>query len=260
MSYALQLIVSGLVIGAIYGLMAMAFAVIYKATGLVNFAQGEVGMLVAYVAWWFGTTFDAGVPGIALAAVVAGVAVGLLIERLVMRPMLGEPVFSAVLVTVGLAVILRSLVLLIWGASPHKVEVGAADAVLRLGGFGIRASQIGVIVMLLLAIAAMWLFFQKSRSGVAMRAVASDEKTARLMPSTARAGRGLGRVVILAIAGLFFAVIYNLSPLAVIGLRLRPRWGGPVAVIARPGGLIIGVVKSRWVATCVHAEGSVASY
>ena len=159
MNYALELTVSGLVVGAIYGLIAMAFAVIYKATGLVNFAQGEVGMLVAYVAWWFGTTFDVGVPGIALAAVVAGIGVGLLIERLVMRPMLGEPVFSAVLVTIGLAVILRSLVLLIWGASPHKVEVGAADAVLRLGGFGIRVSQIGVIVMLLLAVAGMWLFF-----------------------------------------------------------------------------------------------------
>ena len=251
MNYAAELIVSGLVVGAIYGLMAMAFAVIYKATGLVNFAQGEVGMLVAYVAWWFGTTFDVGVPGIALAAVVTGIAVGLLIERLVMRPMLGEPVFSAVLVTIGLAVILRSLVLLIWDASPHKVEVGAADAVLRIGGFGIRASQIGVLVTLLLAVAAMWLFFQKSRFGVAMRAVASDEKTARLMGvSTARvqAVAWAASSLLAGIAGVFFAVIYNLSPaLFAIGLKAFPATvlGGLDAVIGSAfSGLIIGVAEN----------------
>ena len=251
MSYALELTVSGLVVGAIYGLIAMAFAVIYKATGLVNFAQGEVGMLVAYVAWWFGTTFDVGVPGIALAAVVAGIGVGLLIERLVMRPMLGEPVFSAVLVTIGLAVILRSLVLLIWDASPHKVEVGAADAVLRIGGFGIRASQIGVLVTLLLAVAAMWLFFQKSRFGVAMRAVASDEKTARLMGvSTARvqAVAWAASSLLAGIAGVFFAVIYNLSPaLFAIGLKAFPATvlGGLDAVIGSAfSGLIIGVAEN----------------
>ena len=251
MSYALELTVSGLVVGAIYGLIAMAFAVIYKATGLVNFAQGEVGMLVAYVAWWFGTTFDVGVPGIALAAVVAGIGVGLLIERLVMRPMLGEPVFSAVLVTIGLAVHLRSLVLLIWGASPHKVEVGAADAVLRLGGFGIRVSQIGVIVMLLLAVAGMWLFFQKSRFGVAMRAVASDEKTARLMGvSTARvqAVAWAASSLLAGIAGVFFAVIYNLSPaLFALGLKAFPATvlGGLDAVIGSAfSGLIIGVAEN----------------
>ncbi len=251
MNYALELTVSGLVVGAIYGLIAMAFAVIYKATGLVNFAQGEVGMLVAYVAWWFGTTFDAGVPGIALAAVVAGVGIGLLIERLVMRPMLGEPVFSAVLVTIGLAVILRSLVLLIWDASPHKVEVGAADAVLRLGDFGIRVSQVGVIVMLLLAVAGMWLFFQKSRFGVAMRAVASDEKTARLMGvSTARvqAVAWAASSLLAGIAGVFFAVIYNLSPaLFAIGLKAFPATvlGGLDAVIGSAfSGLIIGVAEN----------------
>ena len=120
MRYLAELVISGLVIGAIYGLIAMAFSVIYKATGIVNFAQGEVGMLIAYLAWSFSTSFGTGSFGVILAAIVAGIALGLLIERLVMRPMLGEPVFSTVLVTIGLAVVLRSLVQLIWGASPHK--------------------------------------------------------------------------------------------------------------------------------------------
>jgi len=251
MGFLVELVVSGLVIGSIYGLIAMAFAVVYKSTGLVNFAQGEVGMLVAYVAWWFSTSFGTGVIGLAVGAVVAGVSIGLLIERLVMRPMLGEPVFSAVLVTIGLAVVLRSVVMLIWGASPNRVEVGAADAVLRAGDFGLRSSQIGVVVALLIAVAAMWLFFQRSRFGVAMRAVACDEKTARLMGvSTAQvqAVAWAASSLLAGIAGVFFAVIYNLSPsLFALGLKAFPATvlGGLDAVIGSGvSGLFIGVAEN----------------
>lgn len=251
MSYLLELTVSGLVIGAIYGLMAMAFAVIYKATGLVNFAQGEVGMLVAYIAWSFSTTFGTGAIGVVLAAIVASVVLGLVIERLVMRPMLGEPVFSAVLVTIGLAVVLRSVVMLIWGASPQRLDVGAADGVLRVGDYGIRSSQIGAIVILLLAVLALWLFFQRSRFGVAMRAVAFDEKTARLMGvSTAQvqAVAWAASSLLAGIAGVLFAVIYNLSPTVyALGLKAFPATvlGGLDAVIGSGfSGLLIGVAEN----------------
>jgi len=251
MRYLIELVVSGLVIGAIYGLIAMAFAVIYKATGLLNFAQGEVGMLIAYLSWWVGTTFGLGGFGVMAVAIVAGVVLGLLIERLVMRPMLGEPVFSAVLVTIGLAVVLRSVVLLVWGASPQKLDVGAADGVLRLGDIGIRASQIGVLVVLLLAIGGFWLFFQRSRFGVAMRAVAADEKTARLMGvSTARvqAVAWAASSVLAGLAGVFFAVIYNLSPtIFALGLKAFPATvlGGLDAVIGSAfSGLVIGVAEN----------------
>lgn len=251
MRYLIELIVSGLVIGAIYGLVAMAFAVIYKATGLVNFAQGEVGMLIAYLSWSISTSLGLGGLGVMVVAIVAGIVLGLLIERLVMRPMLGEPVFSAVLVTIGLAVVLRSLVLLIWGASPQKLEVGAADAVLRLGDIGIRGSQIGVLVVLLLAVGGFWLFFQRSRFGVAMRAVAADEKTARLMGvSTARvqAVAWAASSVLAGLAGVFFAVIYNLSPtIFALGLKAFPAavFGGLDAVIGSAfSGLVIGAAEN----------------
>ncbi|MBP6900200.1 MAG: branched-chain amino acid ABC transporter permease [Burkholderiaceae bacterium] len=251
MRYLIELVVSGLVIGAIYGLIAMAFAVIYKATGLVNFAQGEVGMLIAYLSWWVSTTFGLGGFGVMGVAILSGIVLGLLIERLVMRPMLGEPVFSAVLVTIGLAVVLRSLVLLIWGASPQKLDVGAADGVLRLGDIGIRASQIGVLAVLLVAIGGTWLFFQRSRFGVAMRAVAADEKTARLMGvSTARvqAVAWAASSVLAGLAGVFFAVIYNLSPtIFALGLKAFPATvlGGLDAVIGSAfSGLVIGVAEN----------------
>lgn len=251
MRYLTELVISGLVVGAIYGLIAMAFSVIYKATGLVNFAQGEVGMLIAYLSWSFSTTFGTGALGIVAVTVVAGIALGLLIERLVMRPMLGEPVFSAVLVTIGLAVVLRSLVQLIWGASPQKFDVSAADTVVRLGDIGIRTSQLGVVVVLLMCLAAVWFFFQRSRFGVAMRAVAADEKTARLMGvSTAQvqAVAWAASSVLAGLAGVFFAVIYNLSPTVfALGLKAFPATvlGGLDAVIGSGvSGLAIGVLEN----------------
>src|SRR5229473_2430086 len=105
MQYLIQLLISGLAIGAIYGLIAMGFAVIYKSTGLVNFAQGEMTMIVAYVAWTISTTLSGNVFIVAFGAILAAIVLGLVIERAVMRPMLGEPVFATVMVTIGLAVI-----------------------------------------------------------------------------------------------------------------------------------------------------------
>jgi branched-chain amino acid transport system permease protein len=249
--YFLELVISGLVVGAIYGLVAMAFAVIYKATGLVNFAQGEVGMLIAYISWAFSTSFGTGTFGIVAVTIIAGVALGLLLERLVMRPMLGEPAFSAVLVTIGLAVVLRSLVQLIWGASPQKFDVGAADTLVRVGDIGIRTSQLGVIFVMLICLLAVWFFFRYSRFGIAMRAVAADEKTARLMGvSTAQvqAVAWAASSVLAGLAGVFFAVIYNLSPTVfALGLKAFPATvlGGLDAVIGSGfSGLIIGVLEN----------------
>lgn len=249
MRYLIELIVSGLAVGAIYGLIGMAYAVIYKSTGLVNFAQGEVGMMVAYASWSISTTLGTGTWGVIIAALVVGVVTGLLIERLVMRPMLGEPVFAGVMVTIGLAVVLRSIIQLIWGAEPHRVEGGGA--VVHVGEIGLRLSQLGVIATLLLAMLGAWLFFKHGRFGIAMRAVAADEKTARLMGvSTARVQSvaWVASSVLAGLAGLFFAVIYDLSPaLSAIGLKAFPATvlGGLDAVIGSGfSGLIIGVVEN----------------
>ncbi len=188
MGYFIELVVSGLAVGAIYGLVAMSFAVIYKSTGIVNFAQGEMGMLTAYTSWSIAVTFGTHGVVTVLVAVAVGAVLGLLCERLIMRPMLGEPVLSVVLVTVGLAVVLRSIVTLVWGAAPHKFEVQGADTIVQIAGIGIRISQITVIAVLFVVLAGFWWFLGRSRFGVAMRAVAADEKTARLMGVSAGAG------------------------------------------------------------------------
>ena len=251
MGYFLELVVSGLAVGAIYGLVAMGFAVIYKATGIVNFAQGEMGMLTAYVTWSLATTLGTGAVLTVAISVVVGAVLGLVCERLIMRPMLGEPVLSVVLVTVGLAVVLRSVVTIVWDASPHKFEVAGADQIGRIGSIGMRTSQIGVILALLVALAAVWIFLRHSRFGTAMRAVAADEKTARLMGiSTARvqAVAWAAASALAGLAGAFFAVIYGLAPTVFeLGLKAFPATvlGGFDSVLGSgASGLFIGVLEN----------------
>jgi branched-chain amino acid transport system permease protein len=251
MNYFIELVVSGLAVGAIYGLVAMSFAVIYKATGIVNFSQGEMGMLSAYTTWSLAITFGTGGIATVFIAIVVGALLGLICERLIMRPMLGEPVLSVVLVTVGLAVVLRSIVTIIWGASPHKFEVAGADTIVDIAGIGMRVSQLSVIAALLLALAGFWFFLRHSRFGVAMRAVAADEKTARLMGvSTARvqAVAWASASALAGLAGAMFAVIYGLTPTVFeLGLKAFPATvlGGFDSVLGSGfSGLIIGVFEN----------------
>lgn len=251
MNYFIELLVSGLAVGAIYGLVAMGFAVIYKATGIVNFAQGEMGMLSAYITWSLATTLGTGSLATVVLAIVVGALLGLLCERLIMRPMLGEPVLSVVLVTVGLAVVLRSIVTIVWGASPHKFEVAGADEIVNMAGIGLRVSQLGVLAALVIAVAGFWYFLGHSRFGVAMRAVAADEKTARLMGvSTARvqAVAWASASALAGLAGALFAVIYGLTPtIYELGLKAFPATvlGGFDSVLGSGvSGLIIGVLEN----------------
>ena len=244
-------LLSGLAVGALYGLVAMGFAVIFKATGLINFAQGEMTMLSAYVAWSVATTFTGNPVIVAAVSLVFAVLLGLAIERIVMRPMLGEPLFSSVLVTVGLAVVLRSVVTLVWDAYPHALDLGVGREIVRIAGFSLRAAQIASIVILLAVTAAVFAFFRWSRYGVAMRAVAADDRTALLMgvPATRiHAIAWAGSSAIAGIAGVLYAMIYDLSPaMFQVGLKSFPATilGGLDAVVGSgAGGLIVGVVEN----------------
>ncbi|MAM72783.1 branched-chain amino acid ABC transporter permease [uncultured Tistrella sp.] len=251
MNYFLDLLSSGVAIGAVYGLIAMSFAIIYKSTGLLNFAQGEMAMIVAYVAWSISTRVQGDPVLVALGAIGFAVLFALLVERIAIRPMMGEPILAQIMVTIGLAVIFRSAVVLLWDGLPHNMGIGAGNVLVTIGGVRLRVAQIGVMIALFLAILGMWLFFRHSRFGVAMRAVASDEGTARLM------GVNIGRIqmaawaaaaVLSGVAGVLFAIAYELSPaLFHLGLKAFPATilGGLDAVIGSAvGGLAIGVIEN----------------
>lgn len=251
MSYFVELMISGLAIGAVYGLIAMAFAVIYKATGLVNFAQGEIAMIVAYVAWTIAAYVDGNAFLVATGAILFAIVFGLVIERLIMRPMIGEPVFATIMVTIGVAVILRSSIVFLWDAYPHALDVSVGKEIVEISGVRVRSGQIAVLAVLLAAIAGFYAFFRYSRFGVAMRAVASDDRTAMLMGvSTARvqAAAWAASSVIAGIAGVFFAIIYELSPtMFALGLKAFPATilGGLDSVLGSAfGGMVIGAIEN----------------
>ncbi|MFC4670797.1 branched-chain amino acid ABC transporter permease [Seohaeicola nanhaiensis] len=251
MSYFAELMASGLAVGAVYGLIAMSFAIIYKSTGLLNFAQGEMGMIIAYVAWSISTSVDGNPVIVAVGSIGFAVLFALAVERIVIRPMMSEPILAQIMVTIGLSVIFRSAIVLIWDGLPHNMDVASGNNLIDLGGVRVREAQIAVLLALVLAIVGMWAFFRYSRFGVAMRAVASDEATAQLMgvnSGKVQMAAWAAAAVMSGIAGVLFAIAYELSPsLYALGLKAFPATilGGLDAVIGSAvGGIIIGVTEN----------------
>lgn len=251
MTYFADVLTSGLAVGAVYGLIAMSFAIIYKSTGLLNFSQGEMAMISAYVAWSIATRVDGDPLIVTVGVIIFSVIFALIVERVVIRPMMGEPILSQIMVTIGLAVIFRSAVVLIWDGLPHNMGIPAGNTLVSFGGVRVRASLLLALFVLIFAIFAMAAFFRYSRFGIAMRAVAADDATARLM------GVNTGKVqqmawaaaaVMSGIAGTLFAIAYDLSPaLYELGLKAFPATilGGLDSVIGSAvGGLIVGVTEN----------------
>ncbi len=251
MQYFLDQFSSGLAIGAIYGLVAMGFAVIFKATGVINFAQGEITMLVAYVAYTLAGRMPGNAATVIVLSLLAAMAIGWLVERVVMRPMLGEPAFATVMVTIGLAVVIRALVGMVWDAYPRRLDLAVGQDGVRLGATGMRSGQIAAIVTLLAAMAAGWLALRHSRLGKAMRAVASDHQASMLMGIDAGQLHSLAWVIaslIAGISGIFFALLYDVGPTIFhLGLKAFPAtiFGGLDSVLGSAlGGLVVGVVEN----------------
>jgi branched-chain amino acid transport system permease protein len=251
MDYFLALLGSGVAIGAIYGLAAMGFAIVYKATGVINFAHGEMIMLVTYLAFTVNT--HAALPLWLLLPAIAllSLAVGLLLEWVFIRPMIGEPPFSTVMLTIGLAVVLRSLVVLIWGAEPHPFGLENQDSVMTLGALRLYAAQVYAIGALMLWCVVLALFLKFSKYGIAMRATAINETTAMLMGVSVKRVYAMSWAIgalMAATVGVFFATIYELGPdMHTLGLRAFPAaiLGGLDSVIgAAIGGIAIGALET----------------
>src|SRR3990172_11230157 len=113
--YLMQLVISGLVVGSIYSAVALGFVIIYKATRVVNFAQGEFLMVGAYVCYAFLVQMHVPFWAALLLTIVFALAMAVLLERLVLRPRIGEPIISIIMVTIGLSLVMRSLVTAVWG-------------------------------------------------------------------------------------------------------------------------------------------------
>lgn len=251
MNYLISLVAAGLAAGAIYGLVATGFAIVYKATRVINFAQGEMMMLNSYLAYSMAIHTGLGFWALVPLVLVASVVVGLVIEHLLIRPMIGEPPISIVMLTVGLAISLRSLVILIWGAEPMILPVTPSSAIVNLWGVRLYATQLIAIGCLLAVIAGFFVFYRFTRAGLAMRAASSNETVALLMGIDVRRIYALAWVLAAmsgGLAGLLISTIYELGPdMFAFGLRAFPAviLGGLDSVIGSAvSGVIIGVLEN----------------
>lgn len=173
-----QLLISGISQGCVYGLIALGFVLIYKATELVNFAQGELLMLGAFFAYTFvnilGFPFVWGVVG----TVAAMALFGMLVERVVLRPMIGEPPFAVLMITIGLGFVLRAAAGAIWGSETRVLASPLAGGVLRVGTVSIGYENLAIIACTVLLCLALWAFFRFSRLGIAMQATSQNQLAA----------------------------------------------------------------------------------
>lgn len=251
MDFLLLLLSTGLVSGAAYGLIAMGFALIFKSTGVVNFAQGELVMLTAYISFTLYSTFELSFFPLMLLTIPISMAIGLVLERLFIRPMLGEPIFAIVMVTVGLAVILRGITIMIWGPDPFNFTAGIPTEVVYLGSIPFYPAQLYLIGALGVLTVSGWAFLRFSRMGIAMRAVAAHETAALLVGisvSRIHAVAWMLSSAIAAVAGVLFAANFKLAPdLWFQGLKSFPAviLGGMDSVIGSAmAGLIIGMIEN----------------
>ena len=181
----LQYLLSGVTLGAIYALVALGFAIIYNASRVINFAQGEFVMIGGMAA---ALLVDAGLPlplGV-VAAVGLGMAVGLLLEKLAVEPARGAPVVTLIIITIGASILLRGLAALVWDKKIHPLPAFSGDAPIAVGGATLLPQTLWVLGTTLAAVAALWWFFNRTLSGKAMLAVSHNRLAAQLVGISAR--------------------------------------------------------------------------
>ena len=249
--FTLVLLTNGIMIGLMYALIALGFVLIYKATDAINFAQGEFVMFAGFIA--AGAADMAGLPFWASASLaVAGmVALGFGLERVVLRPLIGRPVIAVIMATIGLAAVLRGVATMAFGAGTRALVMPVSDDPIQLGPIMLPPVQlVGAGVSLVFLAAFTW-FFLKSRTGIAMRAVADSQQVSMAMGINLRRYFALAWAmagVVSALGGVVWGSMLSVdNQLALVGLKVFPVviLGGLDSILgAVIGGLIVGIVEN----------------
>ncbi|GAA4210858.1 branched-chain amino acid ABC transporter permease [Streptosporangium oxazolinicum] len=238
----LQQIIDGLSSGAVYAGMALALVLIYRFTGIVNFAQGEMAMFSTYIAWQlvqWGMPFWVALP-VTLAVSFTG---GMLIERLVVRPFEGGPELTVVIVTVGMFIFVNAAAGLIWTFLVKDFPAPFPGGALRLGDVGVAYSAVGVLAVTGAVMGLLYLLFLHTKLGLAMRAVASDPGSARLVGirvgTVLALGWGLAAAVG-ALSGILIAPHLFLEPNMMGGVLIYAFAAATLGGFDSPGGAVLG--------------------
>lgn len=248
----IQLSLTGLTNGAVFALVALGFVLIYKSSDVTNFAQGDFLLAGAYITYGFivqiGLPWSVGV----LFTMIAAVLLGLVVERFVLRPMIGEPIISVIMVTIGLSSLLRAIVNAIWGTTSRTFPSFLPEDTLNIAGALIPLDRIIALGIAAVLLTIFILFFRYSKEGIAMRATADDQQAALSMGISVKRVFAIAwsiAAVVAAIAGMIVANIVELNGAAIAGIGLRVF---PVVILggldsipgAIVGGIIIGLLET----------------
>jgi len=251
-----ETLIYGLVVGAVYGVVALGFVLIYKSSSVLNLAQGALLMLGGFICLQISQMLPGGILFFILAVIITVIIAALLgfgIERLTLRPLIGEPLISIIMMTIGLNVLLGGVGYAIWGSGnfPYPTDIIPIGAV-TIMGTPISYKYIFSLIIALFCLLLFTLFFQFTRSGIAMRATADDQLAAQSLGiSTSRIFRDSWAIACItaAVGGIIIGFLIGLNSYntPVIGLKVLPvvLLGGldsvPGAIL---GGLIVGVTEN----------------
>ncbi len=248
-----QTVIGGIAVGCVYGLTALGFVMIYKATEVLNFAQGELMMVAAFAAVAAVSLVGAPFWLAAVLAIAAAALAGAAIDRLLLRPLVGEPVFAIVMATIGLSYLLRSSVSMVpgWGSETLSLDSPFTGKFLRVGGVALSQDHLMAIVATVLACAVLFMFFRYTRTGIAMQAVSQNQLAASFVGVRVKRMFTLVWALSATVAGLAGVLLAPLTfvhvNMGLIGLNALPAavLGGfgsiPGAIV---GGLLVGLAEA----------------
>ena len=242
MDIFIQQVVSGLATGGIYASLALALVMIYQATDVVNFAQGELAMFATYICW---SLINAGMPYWAAFLTTLAIAFvgGVVIERVVIRPVENAPILSIVMVTLGLLVICNSVAGWIWTYVQKPFPSPFPENPYKAGNIVLGAHDLGQIEVTLLVLLCIYLFFRFTPLGLAMRAAAHNPVSSRLVGIRVGWMLALGwglAAVFGAVAGMMVAPVLTLEPNLMGGVQIYAFAAATLGGFTSPGGAVLG--------------------
>lgn len=252
MTFLLQLLINGLVVGAIYSLVATGFVIIYKATSALNLAQGEFLMVGAYICLDLLTKYEIPFFQSFLITLVFAAVLGLLIERVILRPLIGSHLISVIMVTLGLSSILKALIQIKYGTNTIPFPEVFPTEPVQIGPIPVSQGYLYALGCVVFLVAVLTLFFKYAKAGVAMRATASNQQVALSMGISVKKMFALSwsiSAIVSAVGGILLGTIrggVDMS-LGFMGLKVLPVviLGGLDSILgAIVGGLIIGVLEN----------------
>lgn len=251
MEAIIQSLVSGIVIGSIYALVALGFVLIYKSTAVINFAQGELLLFGAFLCLTLVTALKIPFWLAFFATLIVSGVLGLLLERFFLRPMIGEPIISIIMLTIGLASVLKGAIHIVWGSETRVYPEVFPSQPLMLGNISVSQVYIYSVAFAIICLVLFNIFFRFSSAGIAMRAVANDQQAAQSMGISIKRIFGIAWAIAAVVASIGGILIGNIngvnSSLSAFGLKVFPAviLGGldsiPGAIL---GGLIIGILEA----------------